>query len=476
MRELAPEHEQHWFDIYGRVALTGETIRFENVAAALGRYYDVCAFRVGAPELNRVGLVFNDITARKKAEEVERQSQQALLEADRRKDEFLATLAHELRNPLAPIRNALNLLRLNAAPNVDVAGVQDMMERQVAHMVRLVDDLLELSRISRGQIDLQKQRIDLATIVSHAIESSRPLIESRAHHLEVSLPAGPVVVDGDPVRLSQIFANLLNNAAKYTEHGGHIALSARCEEMTIVVSVRDTGIGIPQEMLSRIFEMFTQVAGVRGRSQEGLGIGLCLVQSLVMMHGGSVEARSAGLGRGSEFLVRLPLAEARTEPQSAVCPARGKASVPPALRILIVDDNEDSADSMAQLLSALGAEVKVAYGGHSALELLPVHRPSVVLLDLGMPDLDGHEVARQVRLDPELRDVTLIALTGWGQEETRRRTKEAGFDHHLVKPVEFEALLALLASLPMGEPKHAARRSPTQLSRSDSPGAPPERT
>ena len=448
MRHIAPQHEQHWFDAYGRVALTGETLRFENVAAALGRYYDVCAFRVGAPELRRVGVVFNDITARKQAEEVIRQSQQALLEADRRKDEFLATLAHELRNPLAPIRNALHILRTGNASSMDAAHVQDMMERQVGHIVRLVDDLLELSRISRGQIELRKERTELATVVAHAVEASRPLIESRAHHLEVSLPAEPLVVDGDPVRLSQIFANLLNNAAKYTEQGGNIALTAWREEETHIVSVRDTGIGIPGEMLSRVFEMFTQVGGAHGRSQEGLGIGLSLVRSLVAMHGGSVEARSAGHGQGSEFIVRLPLAHFATMTESPVDALRAKAPVPPALRILVVDDNEDAADTMAELLGGLGADVEVAYDGDSGLKMLRVHRPSIIVLDLGMPGLDGHEVARRVRLDPEFRNVTLIALTGWGQEENRRRTKEAGFDHHLVKPVQFETLEALLATLP----------------------------
>jgi PAS domain S-box-containing protein len=448
MRQIAPQHEQHWFDVYGRVAMTGETLRFESVAAALGRYHDVCAFRVGPPDLRRVGVVFNDITARKKAEEVIRESQQALLEADKRKDEFLATLAHELRNPLAPIRNALHILRTGNASNSDVARVQDMMERQVAHMVRLVDDLLELSRISRGQIELRKERVELATFVAHAVEASRPIIESRAHQLEVSLPAEPLVVDGDPVRLSQIVANLLNNAAKYTERGGKIALSAWRDEKTHIVSVRDTGIGIPNEMLSRVFDMFTQIGGPHGRSQDGLGIGLSLVRSLVAMHGGSVEARSAGRGHGSEFIVRLPSAELAAPTESPVGASSMRASVQPELRILVVDDNEDSADSMAELLGSRGAHVKVAYDGDSALEILRIHRPAVIVLDLGLPDIDGHEVARRVRQDPEFRNVTLIALTGWGQDENRRRTKEAGFDYHLVKPVQFDALVALLASMP----------------------------
>jgi PAS domain S-box-containing protein len=448
MRQIAPQHEQHWFDVYGRIALTGETLRFENVAAALERYYDVCAFRVGAPELRRVGIVFNDITERKRAEEVVRQSQQALLEADKRKDEFLATLAHELRNPLAPIRNSLHILRLASATNPAASRVQDMMERQVAHMVRLVDDLLELSRISRGQIELKKEFIGLTTIIEQAVEASRPLIDSHAHHLTVSLPTEALAVHGDLVRLSQVFANLLNNAAKYTPDGGRITLSARREGATLIAAIRDTGVGIPNEMLSRVFDMFTQVDNVLRRSQDGLGIGLSLVRSLVTMHGGSVEVRSVGLGQGSEFIVRLPLAE---HPDRSIArrvrPRDAEAAVLPMVGILVVDDNQDSADSLGALLSFLGAEVRIVYDGQAALEALRTYHPSVVVLDLGMPGLDGYEVADRVRRDPDLREVTLIALTGWGQEQDRLRTRKAGFDHHLVKPVDLEVLRALLASL-----------------------------
>jgi PAS domain S-box-containing protein len=448
MRQIAPQHEQQWFDILGSVALTGETIRFESAAAALGRDYDVCAFRVGAPELRLVGIVFNDITERKKAENVVRQSQNALLEADKRKDEFLATLAHELRNPLAPIRNSLHILRMANASDPAAGRVHDMMERQVTHMVRLVDDLLELSRISRGQIELKKERIKLSTIIEHAVEASMPFIENRAHHLAVDLPSEPLIVDGDPVRLSQVFANLLNNAAKYTKNGGRITLSARHEGATLVASIRDTGIGIPNEMLSRVFDMFAQVDSVLRRSQDGLGIGLSLVRSLVAMHGGTVEAHSDGLGRGSEFIVRLPLVEQPSRDILCSVPlAEVNGAVPRALRILVVDDNEDSADTLGMVLNRLGAEVKIAYDGHSALEALRTYRPSVVILDLGMPGMDGHEVAQRVRRDPDFCDLPLIALTGWGQEENRRRTREAGFDHHLVKPVDLELLQALLASL-----------------------------
>jgi CheY-like chemotaxis protein/two-component sensor histidine kinase len=315
-------------------------------------------------------------------------------------------------------------------------------------MVRLVDDLLELSRISRGQIELKKERIELTTIIEQAVEASGPFIESHAHHLAVSLPTEALAVHGDLVRLSQVFANLLNNAAKYTPDGGRITLSARREGATLIASVRDTGIGIPNEMLCRVFDMFTQVDNVLRRSQDGLGIGLSLVRSLVTMHGGSVEARSVGPGQGSEFIVCLPLAEhLESGIAHSVRPGDAEPAVPPAVRILVVDDNQDSADSLGVVLSFLGADVRIAYDGQSALEALRTYHPSVVVLDLGMPGLDGYEVAHQVRRDPDLRDLTLIALTGWGQEQDRRRTREAGFDHHLVKPVDLEVLKTLLASL-----------------------------
>jgi PAS domain S-box-containing protein len=448
MRQIAPDHEQHWFDIYGRIALTGETLRFENSAAALARYYDVCAFRIGDPELRRVGIVFNDITERKRAEEIIRQSQAALVEADRRKDEFLATLAHELRNPLAPIRNSLQILRLGYESSAETKRIHEMMERQVGHLVRLVDDLLELSRISRGQIELKKERVELVTIIRNAVDTSKPFIEAAGHRLVVSLPSEPLVVDGDLVRLSQVFANLLNNAAKYTENGGDIAVTARREEKFVVVSIRDTGIGIPPDKLTQVFEMFAQVDNVLRRSQDGLGIGLSLVRTLVGMHDGRVEAHSDGIGLGSEFVTYLPLAKRNHQSmENADAPNGYKQSAVSTHRVLLVDDNRDSADTLAMLLKHLGTEVKIAYDGRSALDALRIYRPSLLLLDIGMPGMDGYDVARQVRQIPEFCDLVLIALTGWGQEEDRRRTKEAGFDHHLVKPVEIGTLQSLLASL-----------------------------
>jgi signal transduction histidine kinase/CheY-like chemotaxis protein len=384
--------------------------------------------------------VFHDITALKEAE-------QKLKDEDRRKDEFLATLAHELRNPLAPIRNGLNILRMTGQHGAAASHVQEIMERQVAHMVRLVDDLLELSRISRGKIELKRETFELATLVRQALEISRPFIESGQHHLEVSLSEESLLVNGDLVRLSQVLANLVNNAAKYTDNGGTISVVANAVDDQVVISVRDTGIGIPRGMLDRIFDMFAQVNNPLLRSQEGLGIGLNLVQSLVQMHGGTVEAHSEGLGMGSEFIVRLPRAVPQSEgvypPELADSPETHTGS---ACRILCVDDNRDSANSLAMMLKFLGADVHTAYDGHSALDAIKICRPSIILMDLGMPGMDGCEVARLIRQDPEYKNVLLIAMTGWGQEEDRRRSREAGFDHHLVKPVDLSALQALLAT------------------------------
>jgi PAS domain S-box-containing protein len=398
-----------------------------------------------------VGLVvaFQDITERKAAE-------QALRDADRRKDEFLAMLAHELRNPLAPIRNSLNILRLSSRHDPAVEQVGEMMERQVNHMVRLVDDLLEVSRITRGKIELRKEPIEVAAVVRTAVETSRPLIEAAGHQLAVSLPPAPITLDGDPVRLAQVISNLLNNAAKYTESGGQIWLTVRREAGGIAISVRDNGTGIPPDMLPKIFELFMQVDRNLERAQGGLGIGLTLVKSLVELHGGSVTAASDGPGQGSEFVVHLPLASASAPALPAVEKER-PASVLPRRQVLVVDDNRDAAQSLGMLLSVLGADVKVAFSGPEALKAIAAHRPDVVLLDIGMPGMDGHEVARQIRLQAELAQVTLIALTGWGQEEDRRKSESAGFDFHLTKPADMSALQALLLSL---EGKQHGGRSP----------------
>ncbi|HMF36804.1 MAG TPA: CHASE3 domain-containing protein [Isosphaeraceae bacterium] len=369
-----------------------------------------------------------------------------LRESDRRKDEFLATLAHELRNPLAPIRNSIHVMRLAGQDRATIDGSRAMIERQVQQMVRLVDDLLDLSRISRGQIELRTERVELATILTSAVETSRPLIEQSGHELTIALPQEPIPLVADPTRMAQVFSNLLNNAAKYTERGGHIWLSAQRDDGCVTVRVRDSGVGIPTEMLPRIFEMFTQVDRSLERVQGGLGIGLTLVKRLVEMHGGSIEAHSEGPKRGSEFVVRLPVALDLKATQSAA--AGGEhAALRSNRRILVVDDNRDSADSLATMLNILGNEVRTAHDGLEAVDLAATFNPEVVLMDIGLPMLNGFDAARRMRDQPGGNDMVIVALTGWGQEEDRRRSQEAGFDHHIVKPVDPFALEKLLDGL-----------------------------
>jgi signal transduction histidine kinase len=382
-----------------------------------------------------------------RAHVVERErAAEALKEADRRKDEFLAILAHELRNPLAPIRNALNVMRLAGRDVAAAAGMADMLERQVEHMVRLVDDLFEVSRMTRGRIKLSVETIDLSVVIRQAVETSLPTIEALGQVLEIDVDADPLWVAGDPIRLTQVFANILNNASKFSDEQGVIRLAARRRGDIVEVSVRDSGAGISREMLPRVFDMFAQ--GTRGapRKMGGLGIGLTLAKSLVESHGGEIEARSDGPGRGSEFLVRLRLepAERHEDASPSLAPAGGNLQ---PQRILVVDDNRDSADSSAVWLKLLGADVRLTYDGPSALEAVDSYRPDVVLLDIGLPGMDGYEVARRIRERPELAHVTLIAITGWGQAEDRARTRAAGFQHHLVKPADPTKLQALLATL-----------------------------
>jgi signal transduction histidine kinase len=379
---------------------------------------------------------------RARAEEALRHSEASLQEADRRKDEFLATLAHELRNPLAPIRNALHLLRV-ASDRVSMERVHGMLDRQVTHMVRLLDELLEVSRISRGVIELQRRRLDLAAVVADAVEGSRPSIEHGGHRLDVSLPPEAVCVDGDGMRLAQVLSNILNNVAPYTDPGGHIALALRKAGAEAVVEVSDTGIGIAADKLADLFTMFGQIDRRDPRSQGGLGIGLALAQRLAQMHGGRVEAASEGPGRGSRFTLRLPLAVDKPGEKPPERPAADGHGLQPR-RVLVIDDNQDAADSTAMLLGVLGAQPHVAYDGESGLAALKTWRPDLVLLDLGMPGMDGFEVARRIRADAETATLPVVALTGWGQEQDRRRTQAAGFDRHLVKPADPQALQAVL--------------------------------
>lgn len=371
-----------------------------------------------------------------------KRSEAALQETDRRKDEFLAILAHELRNPLAPLRNALQLLRLARGDKPILEQTVDIMDRQLQQMVRLIDDLLDISRITRGKIELRKERVELAAVIRDAVETGRPLIETAGHELTVIYPPEPISLDADPTRLAQVFANLLNNAAKYTPPGGHIRLTAERQGGEVIVKVSDTGIGIPADMLPRVFEIFTQGDRSLERSQGGLGIGLSLVRGLVELHGGSVEAKSEGPGQGSEFSVRLAVHPAPRKAQAAA--EDGRPAAPAQRRILVIDDNRDAADSLALLLSLQGNEVRTAYDGLEAVEAAAVFQPDVVLSDIGMPRLNGYEAAHRIREQCRGRRVVLVATTGWGQEEDRRRSTQAGFDFHLVKPVDLAALERLL--------------------------------
>lgn len=401
-------------------------------------YYEWQVSRIPLPG-DRRGVVcyFRDISQRVLARD-------ALREADTRKDEFLATLSHELRNPLAPLRSSLEIVKRLASTPPSAAAALEIMDRQLSHLVRLVDDLLEVSRITRGQVELRREHVRLDTAIQSAIETSEPVVRAGNHRLIVSLPDEPLLLDADPVRLAQIFGNLLNNAAKYSEKGGQIEIAARRDGDAALVTIRDSGDGIAPEQLTKLFQIFTRGARSAHRNQSGLGIGLALVRRLTEMHGGTVEAASEGVGKGSCFSVRLPL---NIRPV-AVPKVRGREhSSIESLGVLVVDDNRDAAESLAILLHTAGAEVQVANDGPTALAEFERSEPHVVLLDIGMPGMDGCEVARRLREISRPDRVVLVALTGWGQDEDRRRVLEAGFDHHLVKPVDLESLQSLLTSL-----------------------------
>ena len=381
-----------------------------------------------------------------------RQSEEELRQADRHKDEFLALLAHELRNPIAPIRNAARILMLRSSADPELLWNIQIIDRQVNHLTRLIDDLLDLSRVSRGRLELRRSRVTLSEVIESAIESSRPQIEVAGHALATELPARAVHLDGDLVRLSQVFMNLLNNSAKYTPNGGRIEIAAHVDESaadgaSVTVRVRDNGIGIEPEKLPRLFEMFVRLdadkPGKERRAAGGLGIGLALVRHLVLLHGGTVEARSEGLGRGSEFTVRLPVLATGAFGTTTATQMPSRAAV--GRRILVVDDLPDNAASLSLLLRRLGHRVETAFCGTDALALASEFRPQVVLLDIGMPDIDGFEVCRRLRGEPWGSELFVVALSGWGQESDQRRAADAGFNAHLVKPLDLEALQELLA-------------------------------
>jgi PAS domain S-box-containing protein len=421
-----------------RVVLPGGAVRW---IAARGLF-----LRDDRGRPTRMLGVVADTTERKRLEEELHHQSEALREADRRKDQFLATLAHELRNPLAPVRNAVQVLHMKGPATPELRWARDVIDRQVQGMTRLIDDLMDVSRISLGKLELKRERVELASVVHGAVETSRPLIEQQRHELTVTVPPDPVVLDGDVTRLAQVFANLLNNAAKYTEPGGRIDLTVDRQGGEVAVSVKDNGIGIPTDKLGSVFEMFAQVQGSLERSQGGLGIGLSLVNRLVEMHDGSIEARSDGSGKGSEFVVRLPVVGGRSH--AATTGGEGDRPFPaPNLRILIVDDNRDGADSLGVMLRTMGNEISTAYDGQQALDKATEFRPDVVLLDIGLPKLNGYEVCRRIREQPGGTHMVLVAVTGWGQGDDKRRAQEAGFDRHMVKPVDPQALMKMLAGM-----------------------------
>jgi PAS domain S-box-containing protein len=402
--------------------------------------------RPHAQELSRLDLYLRqagDFIQRCRLDQIMRRNEEKLREADRRKNEFLALLAHELRNPLAPIRYALAAARKPGCSADQQRHAAEVVDRQITHMSRLLDDLLDISRITHGSLELKREPTELHTVITMAVETARPVIDTKQHHLSLRLPEKAVHLDADAVRLAQVFANLLINAAKYTDSGGHIELEACEQPDEINVTVRDDGIGISAEMMPRLFSMFAQAHAAS--KQEGLGVGLSLVRGLVALHGGTVEARSLGLGHGSEFTVRLPLGSAGRRP-AAGAPATAPAAAP-SMKILVVDDSRDAADICATLLELSGHRVQTAYSGRRALELAEEFHPQLFLLDIGLPDIDGYQLARSIRAMPWGQTAQLVAITGWGQEEDRRRAAEVGFDHHLTKPVAAEALDRLLRSL-----------------------------
>ena len=452
---IHPEDAEQSTDVWFQAVSKGQAYTLEQ---RLRRHDGVYRwFLVRAqPERNSTGLVVRwygtstDIDDAKRLERHLLAQEAALREVDVRKDRFLATLSHELRNPLAPIRNAARILGSHDLPPERLRWAQTVIQRQVKHMSWLLDDLLDVARITQAKLKLKKSRVSLTSIVDAAVEAARPLLDEKRHHLIVELPREVPLLEADPLRLAQVIANLLNNAAKYTDPGGRIELSAGVFGNRLRVTVKDNGIGIPAESLDRIFDMFAQVDSQSSRTEGGLGIGLSLVKGLVELHGGTTEVASAGVAQGSEFTINLPM-PAIDQGAEQTSAAEGTPAAAMARRVLIADDNKDAADSLAMLLELDGYEVRVAHGGHAAVALAQAFRPELVLLDIGMPELDGYEVAALLRKEAWGKAIQLIALTGWGQESDRRHSKAAGFDRHLTKPVDLDALNAVLQELPIAD-------------------------
>jgi PAS domain S-box-containing protein len=450
---IEQEHRQaHPRPVYWSYALwpiLGTDERPAGVMIQVTDSTEAASFRQDSVAINESLLV--SATRQHELAEVAESLSARLRAAVQAREHFLAVVSHELRNPLAALDTGLELLRIAGKDPVMVENCRAMMERQSKQMVRLVDDLLDVSRITTGKLVLHKERVDLAAVLRAAVEASRPQINAGSHELIVTLPPDPVLLDADPARLVQVFLNLLNNAAKYSDPGGHIRLSTRREGGEVVVSVLDTGIGLPAAKLPLVFDVFLQADTTWKRAQGGLGIGLSLVKEFVGLHGGRVEAHSDGVGKGSEFVVRLPIAvesAAAGPPTAAAEKSRGTRR-----RILVVDDNRDAAASLAILLGFMGHEVQTAHGGEEGVAAAVEFRPELVLMDLGMPNVDGYEAARRIRAERWGRNVIIAAVTGWGADDDRRRTQEAGFDHHLVKPVVANALKRLIDEMPTESPR-----------------------
>jgi PAS domain S-box-containing protein len=431
------------YEILARISRGERIEHFETVRVSKhGRLIDisltVSPIRDSEGRVVGASKVARDVTDRKRIDK-------ELQEANQRKDQFIALLAHELRNPLAPLRNGLHVIRLADTDTAAIAQAREMMDRQLSHMVRLIDDLLDISRVSQNKMELRRSRVLLKDVISSAVETVRPAIEEAGHEFTISLPPDPIYLDADLTRLAQVFSNLLNNSAKYTERGGRILLGAERQGREVTVSVRDTGLGIPANDLPRIFDMFSQVDRSIERSTGGLGIGLALVKGLVEMHGGTVTATSPGQGKGSTFLVKLPVLESTAAP--ALDAPFSESHAGPRRRILVVDDNRDSANSMATMLRMMGNEVRTAHDGIEAVETAQEFRPKAILMDLGMPKLNGYEATQRIREQPWGRGMIIIAMTGWGQEADRTLSHAAGCDGHLVKPVNLSHLESLLTEL-----------------------------
>jgi signal transduction histidine kinase/FixJ family two-component response regulator len=444
---------------------SGVCVRLEARGRILGAM--TLAFRVGRQSSSADPALIEDLAGRAAIALDNARLYRNIQEGDRLKNEFLAMLAHELRNPLAPIRNAVQILRRDKIGRAEQEFARDIIDRQVGQMVRIVDDLLDVSRITRGKISLRKETVDLTAVAARAVETSRPLIELRKQTLSVKLPACPIPAHGDATRLAQVLANLLNNAAKFTGERGSISLTLEQHDKEAVFHICDTGVGIPADMLSSIFDLFIQADRTLDRSQGGLWIGLTLVRRLVEMHGGSVHAFSDGPNRGSDFVVRLPTLQEAEIPAVSVNGTRPAAARSDRRRVLVVDDNIDSAETLAMVLRQCGHDVKTAHDGPSTLDVAVAYRPDVVLLDIGLPGMDGYEVARRLKQQPGMESLCIAAVTGYGQPDDRRRAREAGFQHHFIKPVDLQMLQDVLAQTCRLASSHELPAEETQATASD---------